>query len=115
MMVEDKQLNAAQVDEDYNSIGDGEHFAFGLSEWRIAVGSKEIPIDYWDGVEYQIEKRFADATHLPNFLDSPDPGPALRHIIVETIAESSADKTPSSKGEFRTIYGVFETLTKVNR
>lgn len=52
--VKDHELNSAQLDDKYNTDGDGEHPYYVKASWREAVGAQQTLVGYWDWVAYQI-------------------------------------------------------------
>lgn len=50
----DYDLTAVQLDDKYNSDGDGEHPGFPRSEWREAVACEETTCGYWDWVWHKL-------------------------------------------------------------
>lgn len=56
---EDYELNAEQLDEKYNSDGDGEHPRYTRNTWKDAVYLGDTFYGYWDWVEYQLDKEGA--------------------------------------------------------
>lgn len=51
---EDSKLSAQQLDDKYNSEGDGEHPLYPRSTWREAVEKQETISGYWDWVVHQL-------------------------------------------------------------
>ena len=53
---EDLELTAEQLDDKYNSNGDGEHPLITREDWRNAVAAHVTINGYWDWLEYRMDQ-----------------------------------------------------------
>lgn len=53
-ILDDSFLSAAELDDKYNPVGDGEHPIYPRKPWRGAVIRQETLSGYWEWVRHQL-------------------------------------------------------------